>query len=46
MCEIPSLSASVCGGNKGPTESGSCVQGGTFLLQDRWEITPELERAG
>lgn len=45
MCEIQSLSASVRGGNKGPTVSGRRVQGGTFLLQDRWEITPELERA-
>lgn len=38
------LQVCVCGGNKGPTVSGSGGQGGTFLLQDWWEIAPELER--
>lgn len=40
MCDIQSWSASVCGGNKGSTVSGSRLQGGTFLL-DRRELTPE-----
>lgn len=44
MCHIRSCSASVCGGNKGSTVSGSRLQGGTFLL-DRRELTPERRRA-
>lgn len=43
MCEIQTVSVSPCGGHKGLTVSQSCLQSGTFLLQERWEISQRAE---